>query len=113
MWPTSAATPHLPRTSSRSTTIAPPSPVPTVSMSMSVASRATPNWNSAQPAAFASFSTTIGTSTSPMSSRTLRASGYSRHAMFGAKSTEVRSGLTKPAAARPIAPTSWSAVSSA
>ena len=58
MWPSSAPAPNPPRNRRSPATIAPPTPVPIVSMTMSLTMRPAPKRNSAQPAAFASLSTT-------------------------------------------------------
>ena len=80
-WPSSAPAPKPPRNSRSPATIAPPTPVPIVSITMSLTSRPAPKRNSAQPAAFASLSTTTVVPT--------RASSFSRNGslrqwMFGA-----------------------------
>ncbi|BDZ47374.1 hypothetical protein GCM10025866_32830 [Naasia aerilata] len=80
MWPSSAAVPKPPRKRVSSCTMAPPTPVPMVIMTMSLTSRPAPKRNSAQPAALASFSMRIGR---PMRSSSSARSGSFRHATFG------------------------------
>ena len=110
MCATSPANPSPPRISCPSRTIAPPRPVPRVTISMCLASVAAPKRYSAHPAAFASFSTTTG---SPVSRSSSSARGRWRHARFAANRTVRRSALTKPAAPTPTPTTSCSARSSA
>ena len=85
--------PRPPRKSWPSSTIAPPTPVPIVSIIMSSTSRPAPNRNSAQPAAFASFSIVTGTS---MRASRVALSGSLRQSMFGAWMTVARSRSMKP-----------------
>jgi len=80
-WPSSPAVPNPPRRRRSPVTIAPPTPVPIVSIVMSRTSRAAPKRNSAQPAAFASLS--IVTSI-PSLSRSRSRKGSLRQLMLGA-----------------------------
>ena len=98
--------PWPPRYSAPLAITAPPTPVPIVSMTMSSTSRPAPKRNSAQPAAFASFSIVTGTS---IRASRIAFNGSSRHAMFGAWMTFARSRSMKPAAATPTAAMSWAA----
>ena len=62
-WPISAPAPKPPRNKRFSVTIAPPTPVPMVSIVMSLTFRPAPKRNSAHPAAFASLSMVMSRST--------------------------------------------------
>ena len=110
MWAISPAKPALPRTSRPSITRAPPSPVPTVTMSMCAAPVAAPKRYSAQPAAFASFSITTGR---PVRRSISSASGCCRQARLAAKFTVRLSAPTNPAAPTPTPTTACSERSSA
>ena len=86
----------------------PPSPVPTVTSTMSGFCRPPPKRYSPQAAAFASFSTTTGR---PTRAPTISRSGRSTMGRFGVKRSVARFSSTKPGTASPIAETSWLASS--
>ena len=86
-------------------TMAPPMPVPSVTRTTSGSSCTAPKRHSAQPVAFASFSTTTGR---PVRSATASRSGSLRQARCGANSTVDPDASTNPAAPIPTASTSCS-----
>ena len=102
MCPSSAAIPNPPRSKRPSVTIAPPTPVPTVSMTMWLVPTPAPKRYSAQPAAFASLSIKTGMSSFASS---FSLNGSLRQDRLGAYMMLARSASMKPAAATPAATT--------
>ena len=101
MCPNSPARPKRPRYGFPSMTMAPPMPVPRVTRTTSGSPCTAPKRHSAQPLAFASFSTTTW---SPVRPATASRSGSSRHARWGANSTVDPEASTNPAAPIPTRP---------